>query len=542
MSARADCRRLLAPVQVDGTIAPFDTLRYLGQRGIASYMEVGWSLHTFYEDPAQLSVATRRQLSPFVNYTRYMMGVSQIEQVVRAGSPWIAGIMNDLEFPPWTSDFPDLDERLGNRPSASAEWPSFTDWPTPNAHASPAGTNWTLERLFFNMPRATHHDGGVLGSTGAVMRIAGSAGGASASMVAQLFRPRAPTLARIDLWLRLTAVELPALPYLSYFVAPLRTDGTPDTDHPVLCATPRPQPSILPYATGKFIKCGLHATELASLVNPNATEPVRANSSSWLPMKMYFNPEEAALDVTRTYALVLQSCPLNECWLSAGDRETRTETETDYEVGTHTVALAGSARRRVSSDSDSLSAMEFRSGRWQPLQHTSVAATFYTPSSTEHGYRPNQLHSDWVAFHCNTTALEIKAVARFAATVPAYNSTNGKTLDVLAYSGYAGLGLFNPSSTTYFGDLRDQYGVDWEVLTRAGLTVAMVGYGQPNSTDTKRLLRRGATESGVVPPLVCGAIGGTQAEFAERYHSCDGVMEYDGDKPFDSGLGFHVPV
>ena len=108
------------------------------------------------------------------------------------------------------------------------------------------------------------------------------------------------------------------------------------------------------------------------------------------------------------------------------------------------------------------------------------------------------------------------------------------------YSGYAGLGLGNPSSTTYFGDVRDQYGVDWEVLTRAGLTVAMVGYGQPNITDTKRLLRRGGTQSGAVPPLVCGAIGGTQAEFAERYHSCDGVMEYDGDKPFDSGLGFHV--
>ena len=246
-------------------------------------------------------------------------------------------------------------------------------------------------------------------------------------------------------------------------------DGTPDTDHPVLCATPRPQPSILPYATGKcvfstlavpfvthpcvliayrvigmtrLIKCGLHATELAGLVDPNATEPVRANSSSWLPMKLYFNPEEAALDVTRTYALVLQNCPLNECWLSAGsvsDSETDRETETDYELGTHTVeAAAGGTHGRANtllsnSGSDALSAMEFRSGRWQPLPHTSVAATFYTAGSTEHGYRPNQLHSDWVAFHCNTTALEIKEVARFAATVPAYNSTNGKTVDVLAY-------------------------------------------------------------------------------------------------------------
>ena len=57
-----------------------------------------------------------------------------------------------------------------HRRQASAEWPSFTDWPTPNAHVSPAGTNWTLERLFFNMARPTHHDGGVAGSTGAVLR------------------------------------------------------------------------------------------------------------------------------------------------------------------------------------------------------------------------------------------------------------------------------------------------------------------------------------------------------------------------------------
>ena len=62
-----------------------------------------------------------------------------------------------------------------------------------------------------------------------------------------------------------------------------------------------------------------------------------------------------------------------------------------------------------------------------------------------------------------------------AKTIAAANSTNKKTLDVLAYSGYAGLGLYDPSSTTYLGDLRQKYGVDWKVLTAAGLTVAMVG-------------------------------------------------------------------
>ena len=137
-------------------------------------------------------------------------------------------------------------------------------------------------------------------------------------------------------------------------------------------------------------------------------------------------------------------------------------------------------------------------------------------------------------------------MAQLARTIPAYNSTNRRTMDVLAYSGYAGLGLGSPSSTTYFGDLRQKYGVDWEVLTSAGLTVAMAGYGHHNITATKQLLLKGSnitaghTEK-EAPLLVCGAIAGTQAEFAERYRTCDGAMEYDGAKTFDMSLGFHVP-
>ena len=121
---------------------------------------------------------------------------------------------------PWTL-FPDLDERIGNNPSASAsEWPSFTNWPQSNAHPIPKGhKNWTLNALFFNMPRWTHNDNaaGATGASGtAALRIAGTPGGASVSMVAQLFRPREPSLARIDLWLRLTASAQPKMPYLSY--------------------------------------------------------------------------------------------------------------------------------------------------------------------------------------------------------------------------------------------------------------------------------------------------------------------------------------
>ena len=278
-------------LEVNRTIQPLDTLRWISQQGLAPYINVGWSLHLFYEDPAQISASVRRQYSPFVNRTGWNVKVKQIERIIRAASPWLAGVMNDLEFPPWVSDFPDLPERLGNQPSASApEWPSFTDWPTFNAHQVPAGSNWTLEKLFFNMPRWTHNGNGDSSSNGAPpLRIAGTSdsGPAAVSMVAQLFRPRATNLARVDLWLRLTTLALPKMPYISYYVAPLKADGTPDTDHPVLCAIPRPQPDIVPYATGKFIKCGVHATELVGLVQPNATEPSRQpNTSAWLPMKL----------------------------------------------------------------------------------------------------------------------------------------------------------------------------------------------------------------------------------------------------------------
>ena len=112
----------------------------------------------------------------------------------------------------------------------------------------------------------------------------------------------------------------------------------------------------------------------------------------------------------------------------------------------------------------------------------------------------------------------------------------------LNYSGYASGrgGIAPPRATTHYGDLRQRYGVDWEVLTAAGLTVAMVGYGSQNISDTKQLLLAGAAGRGV-PPLVCGCIAGTQAHFAERYHTCDGAMEFDTARSFDSDLHFHVP-
>ena len=42
-------------------------------------------------------------------------------------------------------------------------------------------------------------------------------------------------------------------------------------------------------------------------------------------------------------------------------------------------------------------------------------------------------------------------MAAIAKTIPSLNSTNGKTLDVVAYSGYAGIGIYDPSSMVHYG-------------------------------------------------------------------------------------------
>jgi hypothetical protein len=210
----------------------------------------------------------------------------------------------------------------------------------------------------------------------------------------------------------------------------------------------------------------------------------------------------------------------------------------DYEIGSH--ATHGSQQPAASIDARAsappgLGAMVFQSGIWKAVPGTSAVLGFYTTGSAEHGYLPNQLHEDWVSFHANATAREVQDMAQVARTIPAYNSSNKQTMDVLAYSGYAGLGLFTPGSKTYFGDLRQRYGVDWELLSSAGLTVAVVGYGNPRVGPTKQLLKQGAetrsnsSTPGALPLLVCGDIAlthPTQAQFAAHYETCDGAMEY----------------
>ena len=79
-------------LEVNHAVEPLDTLRSLAERGLASYMNVGWSQHAFYMAPPHQPVALRRQLSPFVNRTRYRLKVQQIENIMRAASPWLAGV------------------------------------------------------------------------------------------------------------------------------------------------------------------------------------------------------------------------------------------------------------------------------------------------------------------------------------------------------------------------------------------------------------------------------------------------------------------
>ena len=61
---------------------------------------------------------------------------------------------------------------------------------------------------------------------------------------------------------------------------------------------------------------------------------------------------------------------------------------------------------------------------------------------------PNQLHEDWVAYHTFTTSLELRAFASVARTLPAHNATVGITMDVVAYSAYAGVGIYTGACAT----------------------------------------------------------------------------------------------
>ena len=70
--------------------------RFLFENGLASYMTVGLNFHRFYQ-PAY-PMAVRRQYSPFVNRSHHELVMKQLTDNLRALSPWLAGVANDLEY------------------------------------------------------------------------------------------------------------------------------------------------------------------------------------------------------------------------------------------------------------------------------------------------------------------------------------------------------------------------------------------------------------------------------------------------------------
>ena len=399
--------------------------RFLFENGMASYMTVGLNFHRFYEDPASIPMPLRRQHSPFVNRTYHLLTMKQLTDNLRALSPWLGGVANDLEYGCWPPNlgignataeqfkFPDLPERLGNAPSAMGDrgYPSFTNWPITKAHPRPHDLDWTLEQLMYNMPKkilnvttpdVQHHDT-------PVVRVSGSPGG-NTTMFGQVFSPaKTQRLTRVDLWLRLSAAAaLPAMPYISYFIAPLKSDGSPDVDNPIQCAIPRPKNRV----GGKWIKCGVSAKELP--VAPPSTGNSSGSSSDlmdeWQPMKLYFNPEETVLERGKQYALILENCPLDTCWLAVSHIAPNNIRAVGLDLlWPLTVSVAnaqGSSEKQVGGSTvdyeiaihhgdtpSPAGAMVFVGGAWQTLPGAAATSILYEPGSIAHGYSPNQLHA-----------------------------------------------------------------------------------------------------------------------------------------------------
>jgi hypothetical protein len=154
------------------------------------------------------------------------------------------------------------------------------------------------------------------------------------------------------------------------------------------------------------------------------------------------------------------------------------------------------------------------------------------------------LHDDWVSYQCFVTALQVGVMARLASAHHVYNSTlRPQRMEVWAFSGYAGIGIYSPNSHGKLGDVRDVYGVDWAALSRAGLDVAMADYGTQNISVPRGALAASRNDSTTAVALVCGSKS-SQAVFSKNYEECDGAFEFEraGSRtPFGDGFDFHVP-
>jgi hypothetical protein len=100
-----------------------------------------------------------RSTSPYLNASAYTTRLAALQQLME--STPLVGIAEDREDHPFpyvtyaatgeatVSNYTDLMQRLGLAQPASPTWPTFDDWPTPNAH--PLGA--TMAQIQYNYPQ-----------------------------------------------------------------------------------------------------------------------------------------------------------------------------------------------------------------------------------------------------------------------------------------------------------------------------------------------------------------------------------------------------
>ena len=447
-------------VAVVMSYTPASALRALALCGMAPWVHVGNYVHACsatasskarprpYPDcceavpepePADYRTFCRAHIgSPFLNRTAYLARVKNATDALRQSQGWTAGVLDDIEQPPWprrswtatgspsTYNFSDLDERLGNRPSASPDWPSFADWPVANAHRHlPGMDRLSIEALQFNNPRLiqTAQPTASLHPANSSMGSVSIAGKSNISMVSQPFQlgGNHTRLSRVDIWLQRSIPAFPSAS-LSFSICELNeTDQTPVLERAVLCAQRSPlNPNYPEYfrSAGIWATCGVEPADL----------PARTSSAGWSATALYVNPASSALDPMRRYTMVLQF---------GGKASEMASSPASYQVGTE------------ASTGQRFEAMVRDDGGWRALPGVALRTQLWAPADGT-----NRLHEDWVAFHAATTARELSAFANVATTLPAHNST-GRTMDVVAYSAYAGVGIGPAGRNEYLGDVRD---------------------------------------------------------------------------------------
>ena len=69
------------------------------------------------------------------------------------------------------------------------------------------------------------------------------------------------------------------------------------------------------------------------------------------------------------------------------------------------------------------------------------------------------LHGEWVDYQCWITSLQVGVLAKLAATHLVYNSTRpDKHMEVWAYSGYSGIGIYPAGINSYLGAVKMTWG------------------------------------------------------------------------------------